>query len=622
MAAEQDPLRSGAIFRLQQQQYAAVKSPVPRMLPRARSLGPPISVYASAVGSNALCHRKSLSLPTKPGASWSSSGAVVDEDGESVTSSACEDVRLKFVELCRASRLPRVLLSSSVQGCPAKSRGEQDSFPDNQSMAASCSNGDGDKARLDCNGSIADGSSTGCCPSRVGTPTRPELSASQGAKSSTTCPTRSSPCVKGTTWSDVNNSPGSPSDCLQLQRSPSSRDPSSREGSKTGRTSRLTRQRSKIENTQRLDTAEPSTTDQRRRRETTKARVTCTKSNARSRKADEGVGNTTRSGRRSVPVLDWWRSQRLSRMPDGKVVVAPGSSRDEFSPRNAMAPPRNMAAPKSSSTDSIRRRSGETKTDDITSSGGETPLWTKAQIDLLDIAHKGTAPTTKNFWDVVASNVDGKNPSECQQQWFEQFATPKARRKPAKTKRTSARQVGTPVGTKTPQSRVLGTANDEFIATTSQSVTDADADDLFHATPMRGRGRVRRPAESSSGASTPKTPAGPGASYEESGEAVKRREENGNDCSKRAVSKAYVQAMSKKMRKASANPRKLSGRVGVRGQPRQHAARKPHRVQATTFARGRVMEASVTGSGAVNVTVAESDDYSECSSSSGSESDE
>ncbi|CAN0022896.1 unnamed protein product [Sphacelaria rigidula] len=634
MATEDDPLRSGAIFRMQQHEYAAVKSPVPRMLPRARSVGPPISVDTSAVGSNALCHRKSLSLPTKPDASWSSSDAVVDEDRGSMTSSACEDIRFKFVELCNASRLPRVLLSSSVQACDraAGSRGEHGDSPDDQSqsIAASCSDGNGNRARLDCkcNGSEAGGSCSGCCPAKVDTPTRPEheLSACQGAESSTMCPTRSPPYVRSTTWSDVNDSPGNPPDCPQLQRSPSPRDPASQEGSKIGLTDRSTRQRSDIGNRQKFDTAEPSTTitGQRKRREKTSSRVACTKSNTRSGKADEGVVNTTRSGRTSVPVLDWWRSQRLSRMPDGKVIVAPGSSRDEFSPQNAMAPPRNMAVPKSSSTDSTKRKTGVPKADGVTTSDDcKAPLWTTAQINRLDIAHKGTAPTTKDFWNVVASNVDGKDPSECQQQWFEQFATPKARRKPARTKRTNTRQVGTPVGTKTSQSKILGTPNDDSIATTSQLVTHADADDLFHATPMRGRGRVRGLAESSSGPSTPKTPAGPGASYEERGAAVERREANGHDCSKRAVSKAYVQAMSKKMRKASANPRKLCGRVGVRGQPRQHAARKPHRVQATTFARGRVMEASVASSGAVNVTVAESgDDDSECSSSAESESDE
>lgn len=340
--------------------------------------------------------------------------------------------------------------------------------------------------------------------------------------------------------------------------------------------------------------------------------------------ASTGIVKTTRSGRRSAPVLDWWRSQRLSHAPDGNVVVASGPSKDELFGGRLMAPSR-LVKTNSSGAKARSPRSKAVKRDRDGAPSREETSWTQSQLSSLRVAQMGTAPRAKDFWGVVARKVEGRDPQACQQKWFEHFASPRAQRRKVGTKSTRVQKTGTPVAVKTPTISEGALKAAGFPATQAEQPSKQDdADDLFQATPMRGRFGVQ-PRGNFFGEAPPRTPAGPVAPVDEDASTASRSPRNEHSVLK-PVRTTYVQAMSKKMRKASGalnvgmTNSMIQGKVN---NSRQHRSRPAGRkVHAVTTSRGRSLKASVCSSGAVNITsTGGSDDEDELGESDGSDSE-
>ena len=286
-----------------------------------------------------------------------------------------------------------------------------------------------------------------------------------------------------------------------------------------------------------------------------------------------------------LAVLDWWRGRHISE--------AAGVCQDQNLPSTATDSP----TPK---TEARELRSAEKP-------------WSKAQLHSLRLAQAETSPSAPDFWGVVAGNVEGRDPSGCQRKWFEHFATPQGRRRKApKRESTSHRRTGTPLSDTSPRlSQDVVTARHGSPAAPKQS---DDADDLFQATPMRGRrqfgGQPTSFGVEGGESNTPRTPAGPSAPYDDVSTIEQTPGDGRADC-KRGVSRAYVQAVSKKMRKgASQLSRGGSAARGMasRNPPSSGAANRT--IHAAAISRGRKLTASVTSSGAVNVASFYSDEDS------------
>jgi len=286
-----------------------------------------------------------------------------------------------------------------------------------------------------------------------------------------------------------------------------------------------------------------------------------------------------------LPVMDWWRGQRISE--------AAGLRQDQNIPSNSSGSPAK------------KKEAGDSCATVV-----DTP-WSKAQLHSLRRAQAETSPSAPDFWGVVAGNVEGRDPLGCQQKWFEHFATPQGRRRKA-----SKRQQSTSQGTGTPLSDITTRLPQDVVVARCDSPAGSKrsdtADDLFQATPMRGRRQFGvQPRGGDVGESnTPRTPAGPSGPHDDAS-AVEVSPGDGRVDYKRGVSRTYVQAVSKKMRKGA------SQLGGVRNAARGMASRNPpssgaggRTIHAAAVSRGRKLTASVTSSGAVSVASFCSDEES------------
>lgn len=329
----------------------------------------------------------------------------------------------------------------------------------------------------------------------------------------------------------------------------------------------------------------------------------------------------TRSGRQSAPVLDWWRSQRLAQTLGGTVLVTSGTSKDDFFPgRQSMAPPSTLPTSKRCATSSHYGigHGG------IEVAEGEKLSWTQAQLQSLRVAQMGTLPSAKDFWGAVASKVEGRDPQQCQQKWFEHFATPRVHRRKSTGKgATTAQGSGRPLEKQTPNSSRGARRPEDGLSSEAQYASALGADDLFQATPMRGKSRFGNQLRGEVlDSSTPRTPAGPGAPGGDVSAESNPGQAPSDVAYKRRVSRTYVQAMSKKMRQACGATQLGSTRMlgPSKSKPHGVAGRKIH---ASSTSQGRALKASVSASGAVNVTsTGSSSDEEEKLLSDGGESDE
>lgn len=668
----EDPLRSGAIFKMQSRQYPGLRSPIPRALPRGSSI-----VSLVPVSADTFCRLKTAHPHTKADVSSPpGTDSIVDSDPATVDAPrepiASMDVRSRFRDLCSASPLPKVLVSkTSLADADASITFSTSTLfgPTNDSRSrcnSTCTGGNPMKNTVEarCTGGNAAGivgdeasrevvQSDDVVDHDVGDTIDvvPLLQISAHVRGSARGSRRrpsQRPSLRGTTalgealynsllnpTRDQKHEPPPP--CLKPDRMCSKfqakrsarRRGTIRAGPKSDDISRLGSANLK-ETTNPLISSQKDGCVPRSRgneasrggvKETRKAIVlgaTVTKvQEATGAPIAADLGKITRSGRRSVPVLDWWRSQRLSHNADGEVVVTFGSCRDELLCRRNGRP--------SLTTDATPQEQGEGGCDQT--SHGEVGLWTKTQLSRLHTAHMTTSPAAKGFWDTVASHVEGKSPRECQRKWFEHFATPKLRRNRARTKPSHFQEMGTPNAIETPTlgDGILGTPCDDVATLMHQPSVRANGDDLFQATPMRERGHVRAARNNiSSGLSTPSTPAGPGALVDEAALTVDGNSRDEHDDAKQGVSRAYVQAVSKRMRKVSAPSQKGGARVGtVRQAGHQSFGVEVRKVQrASTSSRGQALKASVTSSGIVHITsIGSGDDASDIGFSDASSSD-
>lgn len=295
-------------------------------------------------------------------------------------------------------------------------------------------------------------------------------------------------------------------------------------------------------------------------------------------------------GLNTPPVLNWWRSQRLTDSPDGGVVQAAGISQDQLSPGTGSCSP-------------------ALKTVSRKPDGQEEP-WTKAQLHSLRRAQADTALSASDFWGVVAGNVEDRDARQCQQKWFEHFATPRGRRRKASKQGSTCQSAGTTLSDSTSRlSRYVVTATHDSPEPINQPPERSDADDLFQATPMRGRRQFgAQPTGGELEPKTPRTPAGPGAPIGDAS-AAEATPGDGRADYKRGVSRTYVKAMSKKMRKGASQ-------LGKSGMATRERARKPpfgsagRTIHAAAISRGRKLKVSVTSLGAVSVASTCSDEDS------------
>lgn len=303
-------------------------------------------------------------------------------------------------------------------------------------------------------------------------------------------------------------------------------------------------------------------------------------------KVSEDLTNLTRSGRRWAPVLDWWRNQRLPHAPDGKVVAVSSE------PSEDVNSPRTFAVAKAVDLDGVE------------ASDGEDSPWTKPQLHSLRVAQMDTVPSATDFWGAVSSKVKGRGPQQCQQKWFELFAAPKVRRGKAGSKCHTSRETETPVA-----SKAFSLSQENLkAADSSPSLTEnlpwrADGDDLFQSTPMRGRSRFGvQLGDDAFEAKTPRTPAGPGAPFADASAAANASGDGRADY-ERGVSRTYVQAISKKMRKAHGASQMCSNRVVLQGKAgtKQPSAGAGRTIHAATASRGHLLKASMATSGVVRV---------------------
>lgn len=283
--------------------------------------------------------------------------------------------------------------------------------------------------------------------------------------------------------------------------------------------------------------------------------------------------------RQPAPVMDWWRSQHLSR-----IVTTSDSIRTyETKPVSARSP------------SSFEAKEGRT--------GDHDSQWTAAQLRSLYEAQTSTAPSRDNFWIAVADQVVGKDAQECQQKWFENFASPSGLVRPT-TSTTATRAGKKKAGGKDRNADKEGEAKPlDFGSPTPTNRGRSNNDDLFHATPLRGQSRFAlqcgdgQAAEVGKG--TPKTPCGPRT--QQHGRApMWALDADGRDTStkikpdqRRGVSKAYVQAVSKKMRKTFGASKEGSVRdqttaIGV-----------GRKINAVDNLDGHALKVSISESGAV-----------------------
>lgn len=314
------------------------------------------------------------------------------------------------------------------------------------------------------------------------------------------------------------------------------------------------------------------------------------------RKAAERVDVDVRQG--AAPVLDWWRNQRSTNAADGAVEAAPPPKhQDRLYPRK----PTDVGDCGACSS------SPEVKTADHACGSGEAQ-WTEGQLHSLHVAQADTDPSTSDFWGAVAGRVEGRNSQQCQQKWFEHIATPRSR--PRKGSQRS-------VSSLKPRTAVSATP-------TNQEGEPADIDDVFQATPMRERRRVGAQFRTDKAEpKTPKTPVGPGARHDGIS-AAKVLPGDGCASHKRVVSRAYVQAMSKKIRKGASQSARSSLAAGGKesAQAQCGVAGRCRTIQAADVSRGRRLKASVSTSGTVCVASTCSSDEDSFGLSDDQESDD
>lgn len=293
-------------------------------------------------------------------------------------------------------------------------------------------------------------------------------------------------------------------------------------------------------------------------------------------------------GFKTAPVLNWWRSQRLTETRAG------GLPQDQPSAVKTS----DMTGPDPSySSQALKVVVREPCPDE--------QQWTKSQLHSLRRAQADTDPSASDFWGVVAERVEGMDPLGCQQKWFEHFATPRGRRQKASKRGPTS---GTPLSGNT--FLTTATAVHDSPMRTIQPL--APADDLFQTTPMRGRRHfgAQLGVDELGESMTPKTPAGPGAPCEYASRAEETPGDGRTDY-QRGVSRTYVQAMSKKMRKGASQLG--GGCMAARGKasrlptPSGGAGRTIH---AAAVSRGHKLKISVTSSGAVSVASTHSDEDS------------
>lgn len=293
-------------------------------------------------------------------------------------------------------------------------------------------------------------------------------------------------------------------------------------------------------------------------------------------------------GVNAPPVLNWWRSQRLTENP------ACGLSKDQLSAVQST----DMTGSETGCGSPALKVVGREPCP-------EEDRWTKSQLHSLRRAQADTDPSASDFWGIVADSVEGRDPLVCQQKWFEHFATPQGRRRKASKRGPTS---GTPLADST--SLDAATAVHDSPARTIQPPSSAD--DLFQATPMRGRRQfgAQLGGDELSESMTPRTPAGPGVRCDDDSR-VEDTPGDGRADYKRGVSRTYVQAMSKKMRKGASQ---LGGGCVV---GRGKTSRMPtpfggagRTIHAAAVSRGRKLKVSVTSSGAVSVASTHSDEDS------------
>ncbi|CAN0011564.1 unnamed protein product [Ectocarpus sp. 12 AP-2014] len=326
---------------------------------------------------------------------------------------------------------------------------------------------------------------------------------------------------------------------------------------------------------------------------------------ASSHERHDAAGRASNTPRGVAPVLDWWRSQRLTKTPNVGVVGA------------ARFP---VGQPSTGNHADMDSACGlETVGREV--NGGEKP-WTKAQMHSLRRAQAETAPSTSAFWSAVACNVDGRNPQECQQKWFEHFATPRGRSRNASARGYISQRIGTPpsddMSRNTPAAAVY-----RSLAPAKRTPERGASDDLFQATPIRGQRRFGVQARGDLlDTRTPRTPAGPGAPCRDSS-ALDAAPGCEHADYKRGVSRKYVKTLSKRMRKGALQSGK--NRKAARGQ----AVRKPESgvagrtTHTAAVSGGHKLQVSVSGSGAVSVqSICDSSDEGNSSVSDYVESDD
>ncbi|CAM9576532.1 unnamed protein product, partial [Phaeothamnion confervicola] len=194
-----------------------------------------------------------------------------------------------------------------------------------------------------------------------------------------------------------------------------------------------------------------------------------------------------RSARKSMPVLDWWRNQRLREDAgeEGGPAVVPGSTEDAPSAAPASAPavaPRrkrqDLSKPRDKSAAAATATAGATRaaaaplaaaaaaaSAAATGAGGkaaaaaattagatktrgkaarisflelETPVWGEDEVQALFHAHMVVEPTAPDFWERVAKRMGTRTATDCQERWFERFEKPP----PAAHKKTGGRGSG------------------------------------------------------------------------------------------------------------------------------------------------------------------------------------
>uniref|UniRef100_A0A7S4DBM9 Myb-like domain-containing protein n=1 Tax=Heterosigma akashiwo TaxID=2829 RepID=A0A7S4DBM9_HETAK len=184
---------------------------------------------------------------------------------------------------------------------------------------------------------------------------------------------------------------------------------------------------------------------------------------------------STRSGRKTTSVLEWWRGQRLVSGVQDTLVAVGSESTVRF----------------------------------LHKSDDRSKRWSHVQIEQLQHAHSTTDPLVGDFWKKVAKHVDGKNDSECHDKWFEQYATPKVpkkrQKKVASSNTTAASKSGSKAvakkdgGGRSTKQKINDKTKSKALASSSISKRKSlsssrkklgGSDDIFQATPTSGNGRA------------------------------------------------------------------------------------------------------------------------------------